>query len=116
MSAIVTSEEQLKGLLEGLFKAVVAEVLPGLVQEALYKPLLTRKEVKALTGLSDRKLQYLRDEGKLGYVKDKGVILYPTQGLLSYLQENYVPATGCVAIWTGAGTITTRTLGQNLSR
>lgn len=116
MATIVTDSEQIKEAFREVVEGILHECLPPLIQEALYKPLLTRQEVKELTGWSDRQLQYLRDAGKIDFIRrEPKVFLYPTEGILRYLRANYVQARGPVPQWAGAGTMTTSTKGQNLS-
>lgn len=115
MSSIITDKEQIREIIRPILREALREIVPPLVQEALYKPLLTRSEVKALTGLSDRQLQHLRDQRHVAFVQRGRVILYDTESLLRFMQEHHIRARGPVPSGPVLGSIATRTSGQDLS-
>ena len=91
-SVIVTTEEQLRGVVASVLREVVSEALPPLVRRATSKDWLTREEVKELTGWSDRTLQHLRDTRQLHFAQHGRKIVYPADGVEEFLRSNRVAA------------------------
>lgn len=92
MSAIVTDEACIRAIIADAVREALKEELPELVEEATRKEWLTREEVKDLTGWSDRTLQHLRDTRQIPFSQHGRKILYPTEGVLSFLDAHRVAA------------------------
>ena len=52
---------------------------------------LTNTDVCRFLHLSQRTLQYYRDNGKIGYIQISGKILYKESDIIKLLEDNYVP-------------------------
>lgn len=92
MNVIVTDHKTLQDLIGEAVAEALAQQLPKLLRDAVRKPLLTRDEVKELTGWSDRTLQHLRDTRQLPFVQDGRKILYPTDGLQEFISSRSIPS------------------------
>ena len=90
MSAIVTEEKRIRAFIKEAVKEVLKQELPPLVKESIRKEWLTREEIKELTGWSDRTLQNLRDTRQIPFSQHGRKILYPTQGILDFLEGHRV--------------------------
>ena len=92
MQTIVTDTATIASIIEEAVRAAVENQLPALVQEATRPPYLGRDEVKAWTGWSDRTLQHLRDTRQIPFVQHGRKVVYPTHGVVSFLQQHTVAA------------------------
>ena len=75
-------------------EAAVLAALPEVVRRAKLAPYLSREEVADLTGWSMRKVDYLRSNGTLPYVRRGRSVLIRTADVEALLDEAYVPARG----------------------
>lgn len=95
MSTIVAADrETIKQIFSEALREVVTEELPPLVRDATRKPYLTRDELQQLTGWSIRTIVHLRQTRQIPYTQHGRKILYPTDGILSFLRENHVKPRG----------------------
>ncbi len=91
MSTIVAADrETIKQIFCEALREVVTEELPPLVRDATRKPYLTRDELQQLTGWSIRTIVHLRQTRQIPFSQHGRKILYPTDGILSFLRENHV--------------------------
>ena len=91
MSTIVAADrETIKQIFSEALREVVTEELPPLVRDATRKPYLTRDELQQLTGWSIRTIVHLRQTRQIPFSQHGRKILYPTDGILSFLRENHV--------------------------
>ena len=77
-------------------REAVAEALPGAIAEgiqlALRRELLSPDEVCELTGWSRRKLDYLKAERRIPFLKRGRTVLYRTKDIEAFLEEGRVSA------------------------
>ena len=91
MSAtIVVERDAIKELVSEAVREAVSKELPALVRDAARKPYLTRDELQELTGWSVRTIVHLRQSRQIPFTQHGRKILYPTDGILSFLRENHV--------------------------
>lgn len=90
MSTIVTDTETIGRLVQEAVSKAVADSLPRLVREATQKQWLTKEELKALTGWSDRTVQHLRDTRQIPFAQHGRKIVYPSRGIEEFLERNGV--------------------------
>jgi len=70
----------------------MTEAVPDAMEEAQKADWLHRDEVKDRYGLTDRQLQYLRDERKVTYSQHGRRIWYQRESVESYFEEGRVDA------------------------
>lgn len=92
MSTIVTDAAAIERIVGESVRRAMESALPPLVRAATQKPWLTKADLKALTGWSDRTIQHLRDTRQIPFSQHGRKITYPTDGIEAFLQANGVPA------------------------
>ena len=90
MSSFIIDRDTLRDTLTEVLCEHLERLLPDLVEEATRRPYLTRKDVKALTGWSDRQLQHLRDTRRIPFVQIKRTILYPSKEFYEFLESRRI--------------------------
>lgn len=90
MTAFITDTEAIQQIVREVVADVFRRDLPSLVREATQKPYLTKEEVMALTGWSDRKLQNLRSTRQLPFRKNGHKIVYSTAEIYEFLDAHKV--------------------------
>ena len=90
MPSFILDLETLRRAISEVLEDLLSKVLPPLVEQATRKPYLTREEVKALTGWSDRQLQHLRDSRQIPFFQRNKSILYPTKEFYDFLKEHRI--------------------------
>ncbi len=73
-------------------EAAVARALPAVVRRAALPPFLSKAELAELTGWSERKVDYLRERGRLPYVKVGRSVRFRTDDVEHLLDEARVEA------------------------
>ena len=73
-------------------QAVLKEVLPQVIRQAIEKPYLTKSELQQLTGWSSRQIEYKKSRREIPFVKRGRLVLFPTEDVFAYLEEGRVPA------------------------
>lgn len=89
---IVTSEGNLKQLVRDVVRRQILKNAPDALREAMKAKWLHRDEVKEKYGLTDRQLQYLRDENKITYSQRGRRIWYLRESVEEYFEEGRVDA------------------------
>ena len=89
-TVIVTQKNVLRTLIAEAIRDEIDTKLPELVKEATRKPYLTKEELMDLTGWSSRTIQHLRDSRQIPYSKHGRKILYPTEGILEFLEVHHI--------------------------
>ena len=92
MTTIVTTHEEIKKIIAEAVSHTVKEQLPEAIRRGTQKPYLTGEELMKLTGFSKRHLVYLRQSKKIPFIQHGRKILYPTEKIEKFLNENYVKA------------------------
>lgn len=90
MHSIVTDNQTIKDLIQEAVQNALRNELPGVVRRATQKPWMTRDQLKDLTGWSDRTLQHLRDSGQIPYSQHGRKILYPSDGIMEFLDAHRI--------------------------
>lgn len=87
---IVTSEDKILSLLKASLKDILHEELPQVIKKAQRKDFLSLEELQELTGFSYGKIRYLRESGQLEYTQSGKSIIYPTDAVYKYLEDNRI--------------------------
>lgn len=91
-SLVVLTVAQLQGLVRTCVEEALSEALPEAIRRAMEKPLMTKTEVMQLTGWSSRKIEYLKAERKVTFIRQGRTVLFPREELMAFLDEGRVPA------------------------
>jgi hypothetical protein len=89
---IVADEETLREALTDAIRESMIEHVPDAIKEAQKAKWLHRDDVKQRYGLTDRQLQYLRDENKITYSQRGRRIWYLRESVEAYFEEGRVDA------------------------
>ena len=92
MQAFFPTKEEFESTIERSFQKLLEDRLPILIQKATQKDTYTIKEVCELLDVSRRHLQYLRDSGQIGYVKNGRKVYFRATDLEDFFDQNYIPA------------------------
>jgi len=90
---VVTNPEEIKSIVKDVVKEQVIKKAPEALREAMKSKWLHRNEVKEKYGLTDRQLQYLRDENKITYSQRGRRIWYLRKSVEDYFEKGRVDAT-----------------------
>ena len=88
----ITTPAVLESLITTSVVAAVRVALPPMLRQANMPPYLTKKELMKLTGWSSRTVEYKKAEGKIPYIRQGRLCLFPTDEILAWLEEGRVPA------------------------
>lgn len=88
----ITTPAALRELVTRSVVEAVAEALPQMLRQAAMPPFLTKKALMELTGWSSRTVEYKKAEGKISFVRQGRLCLFPTDEILAWLEEGRVPA------------------------
>ena len=75
-------------------RQAVEDALPEVARRAALPQYLTKVELSELTGWSTRKIDYMRSEHTLPYIRRGRTVLFRTADIEEMLMEGYVPAKG----------------------
>lgn len=89
---VVADSDTLRDTVADVVRDVMVDAVPDAIQEAQKSKWLHRDEVKEQYGLTDRQLQYLRDEQKVTYSQHGRRIWYLTESVEQYFEEGRVDA------------------------
>jgi hypothetical protein len=90
---IVADRATLREALSRVIRESMLEHVPQAIEEAQKAKWLHRDDVKQRYGLTDRQLQYLRDENKVTYSQRGRRIWYLRESIEEYFEEGRVNAT-----------------------
>ena len=90
MKIILTTESELKDLIESTTRKVLSEVLPNVIREATRKEWLSTNDVMDYLKCSRRHVQHLRDTNRLAYSQNGRTIRYNINDVLEYLNQGRV--------------------------
>lgn len=89
---LVARPYELKDVLRDVVRRELKESAPDALREAMKSKWLHRDEVKDRYGVTDRQLQYLRDERKITYSQHGRRIWYLRESVEKYFEEGRVDA------------------------
>lgn len=89
---IVADGDILRDALTDAIRESMLEHVPDAIKEAQKAKWLHRDDVKQRYGLTDRQLQYLRDENKITYSQRGRRIWYLRESVEDYFEEGRVDA------------------------
>lgn len=93
MSEIVVADpETLRETIADVVRDVMVDAVPAAIEEAEKSKWMHRDEVREQYGVTDRQLQYLRDENKVTYSQHGRRIWYLRESIEEYFQEGRVNA------------------------
>ena len=78
-------------VIEEIVRRVIREEVPVAVEQGTIKPYLTKRELKDLTGWSDRQIEYKKSKHEIPFIRRGRLVLFPTQEIFAYLEEGRVP-------------------------
>ena len=84
-----TIKESVKESVKEAFDDVLDDMYE-VMRRAKMKDVINTTELMELTGWSRRHCQYLRDEGKIDFIQDGRMILYPTAKVYQYFEDHLV--------------------------
>lgn len=87
---IVTTPEELQGIVNEVVQKALKEALPKAIEEAKRKPYLNTDEVMELTGWARRTVQHLRDTRQIEFIQHSKKILYPRNALDEFFEKGRV--------------------------
>lgn len=85
MKIILTTESELKDLIESTTRKVLSEVLPAVLREAARKEWLSTDDVMEYLQCSRPHVQHLRDSNRLPFSQNGRTIRYNINDVLEYL-------------------------------
>jgi len=91
-SVVVAEREVLRDTVADVVRAVMIDSVPEAIKQAQKAKWLHRDQVKERYGLTDRQLQYLRDENRVTYSQHGRRIWYLRESIEQYFEEGRVEA------------------------
>jgi hypothetical protein len=89
---VVAESDTLRDTVADVVRDVMVDAVPDAIQEAQKSKWIHRDDVKDRYGLTDRQLQYLRDENKITYTQRGRRIWYLRESVEQYFEEGRVDA------------------------
>lgn len=91
-SFVATKRETLESTIRDVVREEILDSAPDALREAMKSKWLHRDDVKQRYGLTDRQLQYLRDNHKVTYSQRGRRIWYLRESVEEYFEEGRVDA------------------------
>jgi len=91
-NVFVADRDTLKEVVRSTVRQVMVENVPEALREASLPKWLSRKQAKKRYGLTNRQLQYLRDEERITYSQHGRRIWYLRESMDEYFDEGRVEA------------------------
>ena len=92
----VAERKELELYFDKVLRSIIRDEVPKLIQELGKKEWLTKQELMKLTGWSSRTIQHMRDSKQIPYTQHGRKILYPREGIMKFLEANYIRPKGDV--------------------
>lgn len=92
----VAERKELELYFDKVLRSIIRDEVPKLIQELGKKEWLTKQELMKLTGWSSRTIQHMRDSKQIPYTQHGRKILYPREGIMNFLEANYIRPKGDV--------------------
>ena len=89
---VVTDRDALRETIADIVRETMISAVPDAIHEAQKSKWMHRDEVRDRYGLTDRQLQYLRDNKKVTYSQRGRRIWYLRESIESYFEEGRVNA------------------------
>ncbi|WP_263841508.1 hypothetical protein [Salinibacter sp.] len=89
-SIVIAERSELRDVIGDVVRRQMVESVPDALSEVMKSKWLHRNEVKDKYGLTDRQLQYLRDENKVTYSQHGRRIWYLRESIEEYFEEGRV--------------------------
>ena len=93
MNTYITTKEELKELIQDATRAAFLNAIPELLKDAKPK-YLNRSQVLKMLNVSMPTLQRMRNERRIPFIQDGRKILYPYDGLISYMEAHHIKVVG----------------------
>jgi len=90
MSIILTTPEELKGIVDRAVKEALRDVLPKVIRQASKKEWLNTDDVMEYLQCTRRHIQYLRDSEQLPYSLNGRTIRYHIDDIDTFLKNHKV--------------------------
>jgi DNA polymerase III psi subunit len=90
MSIILTTPEELKGIVDRAVKEALRDVLPKVIRQASKKEWLNTDDVMEYLQCTRRHIQYLRDSEQLPYSQNGRTIRYHIDDIDTFLKNHKV--------------------------
>ncbi|MCS4174574.1 hypothetical protein [Salinibacter ruber] len=91
---LVTERDEIRNVIAEVVRREVVKNAPEALREVLKSKWLHRNEVKDKYGMTDRQLQYLRDNNEITYSQHGRRIWYLRKSVEEYFEEGRVNADG----------------------
>lgn len=88
METVVLSKDEAKEFIQNSVQKTVQDEMPEILRRSRRKEWMTSKEVQEFLGISQRRLQYLRDSKDIPFSQSGRIIFYPTKELEDWLQDH----------------------------
>ena len=92
MNTYISSRQELESTITKAVEKAVSQRLPQIIKKVTQKEYYNIEEVCAALDISKRHLQYLRDSGQIGYVKNGRKIYFKAEDLQDFFDKNYIAA------------------------
>jgi hypothetical protein len=91
-AVVVATPEDLRDTLADVVRTVMLESVPQAIRETNKAKWLHREEVKSRYGVTNRQLQYLRDNREVTYTQRGRKVWYLRESIEGYFEEGRVEA------------------------
>jgi excisionase family DNA binding protein len=91
-TVIVSTPEDLTEAIREAAVPIIEQAVERALRKATMKPYQTRSEAAELLAVSVRKIDYLREAGKIPHIKRGQRVLFPTAALIAYAEEGRINA------------------------
>ena len=94
MQTFISTKEEFKQTIMDAVQQVVTQKLPEIIRRANAKEYYSIGEAIKILNCTRRHLQYLRDSGQIGYVKNGKKIYFRSADLEKFFSNNYIENEG----------------------
>jgi excisionase family DNA binding protein len=91
-NAYFPTKEDFEDTIKSSFEELIQDRLPEIIRKATQKQHYSIDETCKLLDVSRRHLQYLRDSGQIGFVKNGRKVYFRAEDLERFFDHNYIPA------------------------
>ena len=94
MYKYLQEKEELKSIVKESVESVLEKRLPQILKKPFLKEWLTTEDVMHILKCSRRHVQYLRDSGKLPFLKDGRTVRFEFDDIETYLKNHRIKFEG----------------------